>query len=390
MDSATTTHTDVLVAGGGPAGLLAASLLGKRFHVLVAEQGVVGRTDKYWVTTSQRLALHGLADCTRLVAGRATFGTFLGEPAAVAGSLAVTSEEDVLARLVARCSLASVGIHENCPVEAIRWIEGGILASTPRGDIRCRLLIDATGGRSPIAATFCLHKLHGFFTVYGERVDGITFYASDIAGGHVLRLGHPPLILEIIPVSDSSAYCCLFTITKRAQRYEVLGAALDEQVRRNPFFSWTKSSRYARLSKFGVIPIGRLRHRHFPRVTSFGEAGLMQSPLFGGAFNEALVHANHFAQRVADTLDAGREGSPRKRFGYSLEKKMNDSIQSSLVKGLIDGTTGHLQKLVDLMRRLGESSSCRLLLGELSIGEVLALGLKAVLSERSSKTNEAP
>ena len=376
---------EILVAGGGPAGLLVASLLAQHFQVAVVESGVIGHTNKYWVTTSQRLALHGLDTCVRTQPCRATFGTFLGGFAAAKGDFAVTAEEDILRLLADRCRKAGVTVHEKSAAEAVHWEDDRIVTATTAGEFRSRLLIDATGGGSKIAATFRHRSIDGFFTVYGERVDDVMLRNTDIAGGHILRLGQPPVILEVIPISNTSVYCAVFTVTQEAQRFEVLASALETYVQRNPFFIWTKASRKPGIAKFGAIPIGVALHKQTARAIAFGEAGMMQSPLFGGAFNEALAYAHHFAGQVEAGMKKGREGNRNWRVRYPLRKRINDSLQRSLVLSLIDGSTPRLEHLVKLLSHLGERRACRFFLGELSMREVLPTMLAALPLFRRSE-----
>src|SRR6185295_18574030 len=157
-----------------------------------------------------------------------------------------------------------------------------------------------------------------------------------------------------------------------------------------PFFSWTRASRYAEQAKFGVIPIGRLARRRLRSVVHFGEAGLLQSPLFGGAFNEALVHAASFADSIESSLRVDKEEWFRVAPRHSLQKTVNDAVQAWLVKNLVDGTTDQMQRLVDLMGSLGERSSCRLLLGELSTRDLGVLGIEALATWLRSNSNGSP
>jgi choline dehydrogenase-like flavoprotein len=69
---------DVLIVGGGPAGLLTASYLAPKHRVALIERGVVGRTDKFWMTSEVRLRKHALEHCVLNRPSVMTCGTFLG------------------------------------------------------------------------------------------------------------------------------------------------------------------------------------------------------------------------------------------------------------------------------------------------------------------------
>jgi len=269
---------DVIIVGAGPAGLLLGSLLAKHASVLILERGTLGHTDKYWVTTSRRLGRHFLSESVSFQGERLLAGTFLGSEAIGIGDVAVVDDSKLLELLISRCQKAHAEFREQSELLSIRWEADALSVSTTGGEHKARLLVDATGGFSPIASTFRLHRLDGFFSVYGAHVEGISFLNNDIVMAYVLQLGHPPPMFEVIPTGFDSAFCALFLAERRLTPLEKLRHGFEVHLRINPFFTMSAHSRIAR-GKMGVIPIGSLRKRALPGVVQFGEAALIQPPL---------------------------------------------------------------------------------------------------------------
>src|SRR5437879_3957301 len=112
---------EVLVAGGGPAGLLTAACLAKRHRVALIDRAALGTTSKYWVTTERRLVKHGLADCILHRAPAMVLGTFLGSRVATSGDLAVVNDELLLRVLIDRCRQRDVILAENSELLNLCW-----------------------------------------------------------------------------------------------------------------------------------------------------------------------------------------------------------------------------------------------------------------------------
>jgi flavin-dependent dehydrogenase len=160
-------EADLLIVGGGPAGLLAAAYMAERWRIALIDCGVLGRTTKYWVTSECRLKMHGLTHCTLNKPPGLVAGTFLGGTVRTARDFAVVDDQALLGTLVGRCRAAGVQFEEGCSLLNLAWTKDHIDSQTTTGRYRTRLVIDATGGLSPIAATFRLHRIDGFYAVYG-------------------------------------------------------------------------------------------------------------------------------------------------------------------------------------------------------------------------------
>jgi 2-polyprenyl-6-methoxyphenol hydroxylase-like FAD-dependent oxidoreductase len=258
-----------------------------------------------------------------------------------------------------------------------------VRVTTTNGDERARLVIDCSGGISPIASTFKLHAIRGFFTVYGAHVEDVELATPDLVLANVARLGCPMHFVEVIPTSARSALFVLFTATQQAQYFDDLRSSFDAHLAANPFIRTNSETRTTAIRK-GVIPIARMRRRSLPRVVSFGEAALMQPPLLGSAFNEVLQHAASVAMQIRSAFD--RCDVESLRIAYPAEKHLNDALQWRLVDSMIDQSVERFDYLVRLVSAIKADALFRLYSNELTLSEsmrvALNLGIAALREPR--------
>src|SRR5262249_5351547 len=145
---------------------------------------------------------------------------------------------------------------------------------------------------------FRLHRIDGFYCVFGAHLDNIKLRTGDIVLGYVHQLGDPPPIFEIYPTSATSGYCAVFVYSKNLISPHSLAASFEDHCRHNPFFVMTPETTRTN-EKLGAIPIGRARTRRLKGIIQLGEAGFVQPPLMGTAFNEILEYTSLVCDRLS-------------------------------------------------------------------------------------------
>ena len=330
---------------------------------------------KYWVTSERRLRMHGLDDCILHRAGALVVGTFLSGPVSAMGDLVVVDDHMLLQRLLDRCRVSGVTLLNNSPLLSFVKAEERLRVVTTAGSFHARLLVDATGGQSPIAATFRLHRLDGFYGVYGGLLRNIDLRSQDIVLAYVEHLGHPPPILEVIPCGESRAYCAVFTYSRQLVPPLSLEEAFNGYCRHNQFFSTTKATVFGP-AKMGAIPIGSRIRRHLPGVTAIGEAALIQPPLLGTAFNEILEYCDPICAHLSSAL-ARTDGVPSAvNFCYPLLKRAQDRLQLHMTRVLLGGNIETFDRLARFAQHLPDSALYNLCSNELSWPQIVSAALK--------------
>jgi 2-polyprenyl-6-methoxyphenol hydroxylase-like FAD-dependent oxidoreductase len=302
-------------------------------------------------------------------------GTFLGGNISVNGDFAVVDDQKILKILIERCKRQGVLFTENCDLLNLKWEAHRIEAYTTQAPFAARVIIDAGGGASKIASSFRLHRIDGFYAVYGCQLNNIKLHSNDIVLGYVAHLGDPPPILEVVPTGESSAYCVIFIFSETLLAPSVLADAFEKHCRYNQFFSTTDVT-VRGLEKAGAIPIGHASHRRLPGVVSLGEAALIQPPLMGTAFNEILEHTQSSCHQISEALNRGDAIIQLNGPLYPLLKRTQDRLQLFVARSLMTGNVELFDKTLRAVSAFSDEVVFNFFSNELTWMQLAHMGVK--------------
>jgi flavin-dependent dehydrogenase len=317
------TEYDVVIIGGGPAGLSIGSELSSHCRVLVLEKGIAGATDRFWFVppevlddTTRPFSYGGV---TRFLTKTYSLnGDDLAWRAKLYDSYPYIKDRELLTHWVGVIRGNGSQVQDNCLYLDHKTDDTGVTVTSSRGTFRARLLIDASGYNSSIVKKYAIDQSDFYWwSVYGavgEHPDGIgsmqvgdymmwqTFKDADPGS---LADGKPVFEYEIL--DEKNSYSLVLYLRKelvdletmKAEYHRIIGGEESTQEFHN-----LKVSSY----RYGWYPSGALSQQIAEdRVAFAGDSGCWTTPC-GWGMTFILNNYKQFSKGIlncltADTLD---------------------------------------------------------------------------------------
>jgi len=313
-----TPEVDVAISGGTLGILLGAALQQRGWRVTVIERGALRGRDQEWNISREELATFGelgllsAAELETAIASeynpaRVSFhkqGELWVEDVLNVGVDPVYLLETLRDKFLA----AGGTLREHCPFESAAIAPDGVAIRAGETEIAARLLVDAMGNFSPIAAQARQGaKPDGACVVVGSCARG---YPSNDTGDLLASVtpidGPCQYFWEAFPARDGRT-TYLFSYLDADERRPDLGFFLDEYFRLLPDYQGVDLEQldFERVL-FGFFPSFRASPLRVPwaRVLPVGDASGMQSPVSFGGFGSMVRHLRRLTDGIDEALQA--------------------------------------------------------------------------------------
>jgi flavin-dependent dehydrogenase len=336
---------DVVVAGGGVAGLLIASALGRNTSVLLLEQADKLPRNKYWLTDQS--AADAVPDLQGCIDYRYDFLDYLaydGFKATVSGHYCLWDTDKLIGCLTDQLTASGVRILTGHRLYNVRGVQRGVLISANDKTIRARLLIDCMGFGSPLVGAKGIAEIKGYYILHGREVR-LAGDQRPVALDNVM-IARRPTFFEIFPTSRGTAHAAIILPSRHYKTDRALRGDLQFILQKSHYSSRVNTEAQAP-SYFGIIPVGRLRKVALDHVLFFGEAG-QSNPATSATGLSRMLHArSRLASAVLECLRSGHLDERHLRHAApECMSRLNRLFQECVFESLLTFSSDDFRRLV--------------------------------------------
>ncbi len=313
---------DVIILGSGPAGLSVASELSKELKVLLIDKKqTLEETHKSWLIPDMAISIGQAEDILPFMKNgvqRFLADTYQSTDVQWQAHLKYhfAKEHELLSYWGGLVQQNGSDVLLNCWYQDSFITQQGVVISTSKGDFKAKLLIDASGGHSPIRCKYALTEDWYWWSVSGAIVefpDGLpegmqvgdyqlwqTFRDTNINPDESLSHGRPVWEYEVL--DEKSAFVFIFYLGKYRVPREDMHKVFTHVLRQEESTSDFHNTRVTEL-KYGWYPSGGPHSQQLTgdRVAFIGSAGCWTSPCGWGV---SFIVANYkpYARRLIDAV----------------------------------------------------------------------------------------
>jgi flavin-dependent dehydrogenase len=378
--------TDVIVAGGGIAGLLIATALAPRFSVTLLEQADALPRNKYWLTDARAARDNAQIEaCVDTCYNFFDFVAFDGLTATIHGDYCLWDTDALIELLSRRLASNGVRVLTGHRLYTFHYGKDNISVRANSEIIKAKLLIDCMGFGSPIVGAKDVATILGYYVVQGCEV-AVTGSIRPIALDNVV-INRNPAFFELFPTSKGTAHAAIILPsrgykTERSLQKEF--AFIVTQSHYSEHIAWKTASNEK--PYFGIVPVGRLHKPALDRIVFFGEAGQANPAASATGFTRFLRAYRQLASGLAECLETDQ--LDRRHLLGSLPSYMtvmNRAFQESLFDSILSFNSDQFRRLVEELREYPDHMVNALLFAEYDFHnpETLQTALDGLLRRNS-------
>lgn len=342
---------DIIIAGGGPAGMSAAAELSKHFSILLIEKKKPGTTQSTWYSYADRAEKYELEDA---IAVRTDYIKFTAPSVEhfMKDKCVIFDHDKVLQIWMGRAQSKGAEINQEAFI-SYKNTGDKITVTTDKRTYQAKLLIDSMGINSPIVQENNLVKRKDAWVIYGAKMKNVTFE-------NPYQLEYLPLndeentYLGIHPHSETETNIYAFKGQKNTlgnpdelrDKFEKVIAEIQPNAQRISTLR-------------GTIVSGTLKKYALDRVIFFGSSGMLNPDGCGMGFNQILMKHQIFAKGILEVMREDKlDQKSLKKVAHSL--KDQETINFQKIIGAFSlffiGSPGKWDGGVRWLNAMGEDS----------------------------------
>src|ERR1043166_138930 len=367
---------DVVIAGGGVAGLLLASALGPKCSAILLEQHNSIPRNKYWLTDISAVQKNPeLRSCVDREYDFMDFVSYDGLVATVKGNYCLWDTDRLLNRLEEDARSAGVTILTGPTLYSYLQKRDAIIVRANSNEIKAKLLIDCMGFGSPIVGAKGIAKIKGYYVLHGCEV-GVKSDARPIGLDNVL-INERPSFFELFPTSKGTAHTAIILPSRIHKPHRSLQTELRFILQKSHYSQQICCvDGPNRKPYFGIVPVGRLRTPALDHILFFGEAGQVNPAASATGLTRMLLVYKELANGIESSL--ARNALSRRDLFRSIPdymSRMNRVFQEMLFESLLRFDSDDFRTLVLELRDYPDEIVNDLIFAKFSFGPIKSLRL---------------
>ncbi len=309
---------DVVIAGGGPAGLSAAMEIDKCEDIrsLILEKGKINVSKKSICVWKHQLKDWDVEDCIDNEPRLISIGSSVSNEFSIhKGVMAVLNVNKMLEKFSKRIKKCEV--KQNTRLNSFYYVGDGLILKTTRGKIKTKLLIDAAGYKSPAVKKFGLQKDNFFYQCFVVDCKVSEYDKMNVQ-----------LLWEIIDWkkkenfwieahSKNSISIGVMTVRKKRCSYGYLKSRIFEYIKKKKIKCTPCDY------KWGVLPMYNFEKTYFNRVLLAGDSASQVLPSSGYGCAAALRNGRLAGKTCIRAL---REGDYSEKYLKFYSKAWKHSV----------------------------------------------------------------